>query len=414
MRLLAAIAVKHLLARKRQSIVSLSGIVLGVAFFLAISSLMQGSEKDFIRRLVDNTPHITISDEFRTPRRQPVYDRFPDALVGLSNVKPLTETRGLRGYQRILDALHTIPGLRASPVLAGQALVSFAGDEEGITLNGVVPEEINAVTSIQEHMVKGKASSLIGNSDGIIIGEGLARQLSLDMGDVITVASGGGQVRALKIAGIFRIGRSSYDRDQTFIDLKRAQALLGRSDRVNTLIVKLDDPYSARDIANKIERRIGYKSVSWQEASEDLMNTLIIRNIIMYTVVSAVLIVAAFGIYNIISTVVMEKHRDIAILKSMGFHASDIKYIFVTQGVVLGIAGSLAGLPLGSLLMVALMQIRMKPPGSSEIVSMPIDWSWIQFAIAAGFAISAAVIAALLPARKGAALHPVDILRGGT
>lgn len=414
MRLLAAIAIKHLLARKRQSLVSLSGIVLGVAFFLAISSLMQGSEKDFIRRLVDNTPHITISDEFRTARKQPVYEQFPDALVGLSNVKPLTETRGLRGYQRILDTLHTFPGLRASPVLAGQALVSFAGDEEGITLNGVVPEEINDVTSIQEHMVKGKASSLIGNSDGIIIGEGLARQLSLDMGDVITVASGGGQVRALKIAGIFRIGRSSYDRNQTFVDLKRAQALLSRSDRVNTLIVKLDDPYAARDVAHQIEQRIGYKSVSWQEASEDLMNTLTIRNTIMYTVVSAVLVVAAFGIYNIISTVVMEKHRDIAILKSMGFHASDIKYIFVTQGVVLGIAGCLAGLPLGSLLMVALMQIRMKPPGSSEIVSMPIDWSWMQFALAAGFALSAAVIAALLPARKGAALHPVDILRGGT
>ena len=142
------------------------------------------------------------------------------------------------------------------------------------------------------------------------------------------------------------------------------------------------------------------------------MSTLAIRNIIMYTVVSAVLIVAAFGIYNVISTVVMEKQRDIAILKSMGFHAADIKKIFVIQGVLLGIAGNMAGLPLGMGLMLTLMQIRFKPPGSLEEISMPIDWSWPQFAVAASFAMIASIVAALLPARKAAHVQPVDILRG--
>ena len=152
---------------------------------------------------------------------------------------------------------------------------------------------------------------------------------------------------------------------QTFADLKRVQALLKRLNRANTIILKLDDPQRAPATADEIERRFGYKSVSWQEANEDLMSTLTTRNIIMYTVVSAVLIVAAFGIYNVISTVVLEKQRDIAILKSMGFRARDIRRIFLIQGVLLGFAGSVLGLPLGAALMLGLMQIRLNFPAAA-------------------------------------------------
>lgn len=414
MRLLIAIAIKHLLARKRQSIVSLMGIILGVGFFLMTSSLMQGSEKDFIRRLVDNTPHITISDEFRNPRLQPVGRLYTRGAVELRNVKPLTETRGIRGFEQLLEYLRALPGIRASQVLAGQALVSFAGRDFGITLSGMIPEDITGITTIETYMKEGSINDLIANPDGIIIGAELARKLALDRGDNITVAATTGQIRTFKILGIFRTGRADYDERQTFASLKRVQALLNRPNRVNNIIIKLNDPYAAHPLAADIERRIGYKSVSWQEASEDLLSTLAIRNIIMYSVVSAVLIVAAFGIYNVISTVVMEKHRDIAILKSMGFHASDIQRIFVTQGVILGIIGSLLGMPLGSLLMLTLMQVEFTPPGSTELVHMPLDWGWMQFAIASGFAMAAAVFAAYLPAKKGARLQPVDILRGGT
>src|SRR3954471_14934881 len=114
------IAVTHLMARKRQTLVSLSGIVLGTAFFLAVSSLMRGSEADFIRRLVDNSPHITVSDEFRNPRLQPAEQLYPNGGVEIRRVKPVTETRGIRQYPRIMQALGTLPHLRASPVLAGQ------------------------------------------------------------------------------------------------------------------------------------------------------------------------------------------------------------------------------------------------------------------------------------------------------
>lgn len=413
MRLTVFIALRHLLARKRQSVVSLLGIVIGVAFFLAISSLMQGSQKDFIERLVDNSPHITISDEYRGVKKQPVEDMYPGALVELRNVKPLTETRGIRGYRQIVEELKRQPGVRASPVLSGQAILSFAGKDVNIVLNGMVPEDIRDITTIEDHMEQGSVDDIIADRNGIAVGKALMDKMSLGMGDNITLASSTGQVRVFKIVAQFQTGRSDYDETQAFVDIKRVQALTDRSNRANTIIIKLDKPERARGFAERLEGRIGYKAVSWQEASEDITSTLVIRNIIMYSVVSAVLIVAAFGIYNIISTVVMEKHRDIAILKSMGFRAGDIKEIFLIQGALLGFAGLVAGLPLGCGLMFALMQVRFKPPGLTEKISMPLDWSAPQFFIAGAFAFFAALFASYLPARKAAQVLPVEILRGG-
>ncbi len=413
MKILLSIALRHLLSRKRQSLVSLSGIVIGVAFFLAISSLMQGSQNDFIKRLVDNSPHITVSDDFRNGTIQPVALRYPEAVVELRSVQPQTETRGIRGYRQIVARLMRESGVRASAVLSGQVLLRFAGKETPLTLNGMIPQDIRFITTIDEHMVQGTLDDLVSNRNGIIVGTALLKKLSMNFGDNMTVVASTGQVRTFKIVGTFRTGRRNYDEEQAFVDLKRVQALMDRSNRANVIMIKMDHPQEADVFAKNLESEIGYKSVSWQEASEDITNTLAIRNMIMYSVVSAVLVVAAFGIYNIISTVVMEKHRDIAILKSMGFRAGDIKKIFLVQGALLGVAGVIGGIPLGCGLMLGLMQVHLKPPGASEPIQMPIDWGFPQFAIAGAFAFFAALLASYLPARKAAQVMPVDILRGG-
>ncbi|MCM2343740.1 MAG: ABC transporter permease [Alphaproteobacteria bacterium] len=407
------IALKHILARKRQSFVSLLGIIIGVAFFLAISALMQGSQNDFIARLIDNSPHITISDEFRDPVVQPVKDVFPKAVTELRSLKPQSETRGIRGYRQIVEYLNSLEGVRASASLAGQAIFSFAGRDVNIALNGMIPEDMRDITTIDDNMVEGSLEGLIANRNGIVVGAELMRRQSLSLGDNSTLAASNGQIKTFKIVGVFRTGRASYDESQAFLDIKRVQALMDRSNRANTIIIKLDNPARARDIAALIEARIRYKAVSWQESSEDLMSTLAIRNMIMYSVVSAVLIVAAFGIYNIISTIVMEKHRDIAILKSMGYRSRDIKFIFLVQGALLGFFGVLLGLPLGCLMMVGLMQITFNPPGGTAPIHMPVDWGVEQFLIAGAFAFFAALFASYLPARKAANVLPIDILRGG-
>ncbi len=407
-----AIAITHLVSRKRPTLVSLTGIALGVAFFLAVSSLMRGSERDFIKRLVDNSPHITISDEYRSPQPQPASVFWPEGAIELRRVKPLTEVRGLRGYAQKLAFIEALPGVRVAPVLVGSVVLTFAGRIEGVTLSGVVPATMKGVSTIEEKMLQGSLDALAVNPNGILIGEGLAQKFGLSMGSTVNAASPGGEVRTLKVVGIFRTGNSNYDETQTFALLKRVQGLLDRPNRVNRFIIQLDDPYAARDVATVIEQQIGYKTVSWLEASQDLMSVLLVRNLIMYSVVAAILVVAAFGIYNTISTIVMEKIHDIAILKSMGFHARDIRQIFLAEGILLGVMGSMLGLLLGSGLMALLGQVEIKPPGATDVVFLPIYWGYDQYLVALSFALASAMGAAYLPSRKAGQVHPVAILRG--
>jgi lipoprotein-releasing system permease protein len=406
------IALSHLLGRRRQTIVSLLGVVLGVAFFLAVSSLMRGSEADFIKRLIDSAPHITVSDELRSPSPQPAVLRYADGAVRIRNVKPLVERRGIRQYRERLAVIEAIRGVRVAPVLAGQVIFSFAGRDEAVTLSGIVPAKMKGVSKIEEDMVAGSLDAVDIDSNGVIIGVGLAKKLNLGMGKTISVASPDGRVHVMRIVGMFRTGRIDYDEKQAFAKLKRVQGILNRPDVANAFVIQMTDPYQARAMAARIEGMIRYKSVSWQESNEDLLSTLTIRNIIMYSVVGAILLVAAFGIYNVISTVVLEKTRDIAILKSMGFHARDVRRIFLLEGTIIGIGGSIAGMGLGALLMHILQTVQIRVPGQVDSIHLPIYWGISQFLLAAAFAIASAVVAAYLPARKGGLVQPVEILRG--
>lgn len=412
MQLVLMVALKHVVARKRQSLVSVAGIVLGVGFFLAICSLMLGSERDFVHRLVDNTPHITVLDEYRNPRLQPVDKIYPRGAVALAGVKPPEESRGIRQFRQGVGLIAAQYTSVVAPVLLGQALLNFAGRDVGLTVNGMDPREISEVTTIRNYMVAGQIENLITNPNGIIIGQELARTMGVAMGDNLLLTSTSNTQKYFKVEGFFRTGRSAFDLRQAYGSLKQIQVLLDRPNRVNRIIMKIRDPYQARRVAAGIEAQLGYKAVSWQEESEDLLNTLVVRNVIMYTVVSAVLLVAAFGIYNVISTVVLEKQRDIAILRSMGFQSADIRSIFLWQGIVLGVVGSAGGLPFGSALMYGLSLVKFQPPGVSEPIFMPIDWGWPQFVIATAFAMFASVTAAVIPARKAALFKPIDILRG--
>jgi lipoprotein-releasing system permease protein len=412
MKLYLDIALSHLRSRRRQTVVSLLGVVLGVGFFLAVSSLMRGSEQDLIRRLVDTAPHITVYDEFRDARPQPARMLYPDGAVAIRGVKPRSERRGIRQYKQKLATIDAIEGAQAAPLLVGQAIFSFAGRDEAVSLSGIEPARMKGVSRIEEDIVAGRLDAVDGNPNGIIIGEALARKLSLSMNDTVSVVSPIGNVRTMKIVGLFRTGNANYDESQTFAQLARVQSLMNRPNVANMIIVRLPDAFPARDVAAYIERSTGYKSVSWQESSKDLLDALVVRNVIMYTVVGAILLVACFGIYNVISTVVIEKTRDIAILKSMGFHARDIRLIFTIEGAIIGLAGSVFGVALGSAMMRGIEQIEIRTPASVDPVTLPIYWGVDQFALAVAFALGSAIVAAWLPARKGGRVQPVDILRG--
>ena len=412
MKLALSIALSHLLSHRRQTLVSLLGITLGVAFFLAVTALMRGDDREFMRRLVDGSPHITVYDEFREPRLQPVLLTYPDAVIELRSLKPRTEVRGIRQYKGKLDSVASIPHTRVAPALVGQVIVTFAGKDLGATVNGVIPDLMKEVSTIEEHFLAGSLDSLAANPDGIVLGSGLAQKFRVQMGKNVTVTSPGGVVRTMKVVGLFRTGNAVIDEGHIYILLKRSQNLLNRPNIANRFIMKLDNPGEAPEVAQAVEAAVGYKAQSWQEASQDLISLLKVRRIIMNTIVGAILIVASFGIYNVISTVVLEKTRDIAIMKSIGFHARHILSIFLIEGAIVGVAGSICGTGLGLLMMKALSSVQVKSPLITEPVYIPIDWGWPPIAMGISFAMASALAAAYLPARKGARVHPVDILRG--
>ncbi len=412
MSLAASIAISHLLSRRRQTIVSVLGITLGVSFFLAISAMMRGSENDFMQRLVDNSPHVTVYDEYRNPRQQPVQIAFPTAIADIHGMKPRTELRGIRQYKEKLALIARRTDLQIAAVLQGQVIASFAGMTRGVSITGVKPEQMKNVSRIEDYFVTGSLDSLSANPSGIIIGVGLADKFQLKMGDKLSITSPSGTIHLMKIVGLFNTGTTNYDESQTFALLNRVQNLLERPNVANRLILKLQDPQRSAVVAHQIERELGYKTQSWQEASQDLMNLVLIRNLIMYSVVSAILLVASFGIYNVISTVVLEKTKDIAILKSIGFEARDIERIFLIEGAILGLIGSIFGSLLGLTLMYGLSRIAIKSPFNTTSAFLPIDWSTDQILIAIAFAMLSALFAAWLPARKGGRVRPVDILRG--
>ena len=409
--LLWGLALKHVTMRRRQTLVAVSGVAVGVGFFLAVSAMMIGSQADFIRTLIDAAPHIIVSDELRSPSPQPGVTAFPRGAVAIRHQKTRNEVRGIKDWQAILRAIDETPGALGSPSLTGGLTLKLGGREEAIAIVGVEPDIESKVSTVEKNLRVGHLRDLETVPGGLIVGEDLARRMGLQVGDVVGATTAGG-TRTLRLVGLFKKGAGQLSAASGYVLLREAQSLLGRPFIINRIGVKLTDPYQAQDVARRLEQRFGYKAESWQERSADFLSLLVTRNVIMYSVVSAILLVASFGIYTVVSTSVADKVRDIAILRSIGFAESDLQLIFVIEGVALALAGVVLGWALGYGLMAILGSLRF--PIAGEDQTLPLDRSARQYAIAAGASLLAAVLAAWLPARKAARVDPVDILRSAS
>ncbi len=408
--LLLEIALRHLTRRRRQTVVAVSGVAVGVGFFLAVSAMMIGSQADFIRRLIDAAPHIIISDELRSPLPQPGIRAFPDAAIALHGYKVRTEVRGLKDWPAILAAANAAPGAIASPSLTGGITLKLGGHEEALGIVGVDPEVETRISTIEEKLRVGHLHDLETVQGGIIIGEQLAGRLGIGMGDVVAATSASGTTRSLRVVGLFKRGQAELAESSGYVLLREVQSLLNRPFIINRIAVHLADPYQAEALAHDLETRFGYKAESWQERSADFLSLLVTRNVIMYSVVSAILLVASFGIYTVVSNSVSDKRRDIAILRSMGFSQSDLQLVFIAEGLLLALVGVVLGWLLGYGLMAILGSLNFPIAGENE--RLPLDRGVRQYAIAAAASLLAGGIAAWLPARKATLVDPVDILRG--
>jgi lipoprotein-releasing system permease protein len=412
MRLILHIARGMLARRRRQTLVSVMGVALGVAFFIAIAALMRGFQTYFITQIIDVAPHITVKDETRSPPAQAAEVFHPDGAVLVHGVKPRDRVRGIRAAGDKVALLEAMEGVAAAPVLQSQALLRYGSRDVAATLTGLDPARHVRVSNIEKDMTVGRLEDLRVAANGIIIGEGLALRLGIGLGDSLSAISPAGVVLSMKVVGLFRTGIQAVDQGHGFVLLKVAQVLADRPNVVNQILIRLADVTQAEPMARRIEALFGDRSESWEEQSANILTVFIIQNAIMYSVTGAILLVAAFGIYNIISTVVFEKTRDIAILKSLGFTEGDIQRLFLVQGLVAGLLGAIIGCALGAAMIEALSQIRFgteTPSGSDRFL---MDRDWRIYAAASVFALISAGVASVIPARRASRLDPVQVVRG--
>lgn len=410
---LNGVATAHLRVRARQTVVATLGVAIGVGFFLAVSGMMVGSQKDFVRTLVDAAPHIIVRDEQRRPAAQPALEVFPQAAVAVHGLRPQEEVRGLKDWPAMLADARAVPGSLAAASLNGAVTIAFAGRTAAVALSGLDPRLEGRLAKIDESLIGGALGDLEARPDGIIISRPLAERLGARLGDTLVVTASTGALQRMRIVALIEPDAQAgfYAGDATAYGLLRtAQVLFSRPNVVNQIHIRLARSEAAQDQARCLEARWGYKWESWQERSADILNLLVVRNVIMYAVILAILIVASFGIYTAVSNSVADKRRDIAILRAMGFTAGDVQAIFLIEGLLVGVLGALVGFAVGTGLLEILASLPLSMGGKPLV--LPLDRGAPQYLLAGGASLGAALVAAWLPARKAASVDPVTILRG--
>lgn len=411
MNLTLFIALTHVRYRVRQTLVGVFGVATGVGFSIMMASLMEGSQRDFVSQLVDSLPHIIVSDERRAPTPQPADEAYDAAEI--SGLTTKTMRPGIKNPFAIMEAISSwVPGAVA-PSVQVKAVAKFAGRDRAVNVIGIDPRREAEVSKLPTQLREGTLTDLYRSSNAIILGDGLAEKLGVRVNNVVAITGSTAQTLLCTVVGFSHTGVSQTDDSTAYVLVKTAQILAGQTGLVNEIRVKANDALAAREVAARIEAETGYKSVSWQEAHEDLLSAFQVRNFIMYLVVGAILLVASFGTYNIISTITHEKTRDIAILKSLGFSEGTVRTIFVLEGLAIGVVGTGLGFALGYAMSLAMGQIEIKSP-FMDATHLPVYFSWTHYLAAAGVALTSSLVAAYLPARKAASVQPVDIIRGAS
>ncbi|MCC6778033.1 MAG: ABC transporter permease [Hyphomicrobiales bacterium] len=389
----------------------MAGVAVGVGFSIMMAALMQGSQSDFIGRLVNAMPHVTVYDDRRLPPPQPAEAAFTAAEI--HGLTPETRRPGIKNPLATMAALEAwVPG-GVAPSVKVQVIIRYAGRDVGATVIGIDPHREAKVSDLPKQLRGATLASLFRATNAILIGDRLAQRIGARIGANVTMQTSQGAHINAQVVGFFHTGVRQVDDGTVYALAKTGQILAKQTGLVSELRVRLAEPMAAREVAQRIEQDTGYRAVSWQEANEDLLNTFLIRNMITFTVVGAILLVASFGTYNIVSTITHEKARDIAIMKSLGLRESTVRSIFVVEALMIGIAGAVAGFALGYGLCLALGTVEVHNP-FLDVTHLPLTYSHWHYVAAGAVALLSSIAAGYAPARKAARAHPVDIIRGAT
>jgi lipoprotein-releasing system permease protein len=410
------LAFKHLFSRKRQTILTLLGIILGTVAYVVISGMMLGFREYLIQQLIDNDAHIHIEAKQVMLETHSLDEAFfPKAAY----INWLIGPSGLKNNPRIInpqlwyDILENDPRVIAySPQLTTQVILTKGGASTTTKLVGVTPSKQQQVTAISSYMIEGNFNDISGGGNRLAIGTDLLKKLGARVNDTIRVSNGKSEPVPFKIIGSFSTGIRNIDEGLIYGNLTDTQAINGTPSQINEIAVRVYDVNAAASMATQWNKLSDDHIQSWDQLNSNIFSVFKIQDVVRYMMTASILIVAGFSIYNILNMVVSQKRKEIAILRSMGYEKMDIVTLFLIQGVILGILGGLIGIAFGYLASKGLSKVPfgVTPMGKGTGTIM-VSFNPRIYIIGALLSSFAAIFASWLPARAAGTMTPIDIIR---
>jgi lipoprotein-releasing system permease protein len=414
-KLILNIAIHLLRARLKQTIFAAVGVTFSIAMFIALVSFMNGLNDLLDGLMLNKTPHVRLYNEVKPSQNQPVIlsKKYKNNTNFIFSIKPKDRGKSIYDSQKIIADLkldNRIIDVAAkinTPVFFNSGTIEIAG-----VINGIEIEHEEKLFKISENIIDGNVADL-AQSNSIIIGKGLADKMLLSKGDNINITSSKGTVSMLKVVGISQIGIAEFDNTFSYTSLETAQKLLDKPvNYITDIQIKLFDMKSAPAVAKEFHEKYDVDTIDYQTANAQFETGSSVRTIISYAVGFVLLLVAGFGIYNILNMMIYEKMDTIAILKATGFSGTDVKWIFIVLSLIIGIAGGLFGLLFGFIFSSIISIIPFETASLPTVKTYPINYDVIYYIISMIFALFTTTIAGLFPALKASKVDPVEIIRG--
>jgi lipoprotein-releasing system permease protein len=406
------IALTYLSARKKQTLVASMGVMFGISMFIFMQSLMKGTNDYFEKMSFNSTPHIRLYSENKVADNHMMTGYLNDNSVKiLTNPKQLIQRQGITNPYGIIHEIKKNPQItNVTPQVTTNVIYTSGSVQINGNVAGVNIDQEDKMFDVQSNMVAGDLHDLNRVNNALLIGKGIADKLSLHVGDNITVTSGTGSPMIMKVVGIFATTVKQVDETRSYANIVQAQNLLGK-DRsyVTDIKINIKDYNNAPQVARDIQTMTGYKAEDWVQANEQLKAAFKIRAIILNSVIGVILLVAGFGIYNILNMTIYEKIKEIAILKAIGFSGPSVTSIFLQQAIYIGLMGGLVGITCGFGITYMVSRIYI---GAGTLKYLPMSFYIPHYIEAVCFGILTTVAAGYFPARKASKVDPVTIIRG--
>ena len=406
------LAWRFVIARKRPMILSLSGIVFGVAFFVVTQAQTSGFEKFFIRTILGTNGAIRISDHFQDTLGtvQKVNNQGKTQFVFHSREDALYR-EGVKQPDLIRDALRDYPEiLGVSEIMEGNGVLHTGSRKKSVEINGIRWLDHLQSSGLGGQLIHGSMDEFASDQMGVLLGSRVFTRLNIKMGERIRLVGGTGTLH-LRVCGVFETGVSQIDKNRIYLHMGTARSFLGQSSGGSVFQLALKNPKLAPDLAVQLQTVLHHRVVSWQEREKVWLDVFKALRVSSAITVSCILLLSGLGIFNVFAILVIEKTRDIAILRSIGFSTSDVSAIFLWQGAIV----LFAGVAIGSLFacagtyLISVIPLRIRGIFSTD--SFVVNWDISHYLLATSIALVFVSVATWIPARRASKIEPAKIVR---